>query len=175
MAQQSTSTRRTAVAFVALLAAAMMLAATQLGPEPAGAAAKAAKVKPGKYKGSVFDEGDRPDDKQWVKFKVAAEGRKLKGFTSRLWVVCYAGGTTYLNLPVKFSAPTAEIDRGGRVEHEWTEPFTYDGEQEELHGILELRFKKNRATGKIALEFASCGTTTGDPPGPMLIKARRSR
>ncbi|MQA76288.1 MAG: hypothetical protein GEU88_18480 [Solirubrobacterales bacterium] len=138
---------------------------------PANAAR--ATAKPGAYKGKVFSREDGPNNKEWVKFKVV--GKRMKAFTSRLWVICYAGGTTYLNLPVKFKAPPAKIKRG-RADRRWRNPFRVDGEREVLKGRLKLRFKsRGKVGGKVRIEFGSCGTTTGDPPGYMAIRAKHRR
>jgi len=155
-------------------AASATIVPTAIARTRAARGAKRAEARPGRYEGAVFNEGDQPNDKEWVRFRVDRNGRVVKKFTSRLWVICYVGPPTYnINLPVKFTAPRARIDGGGRVDHSWTEDFAVDDEVETLSGHLKLRFRGGRVEGKVSLEFARCGTTTGDPPGYMRIQAKR--
>jgi hypothetical protein len=146
-----------------------VLGVVALGPaSAAGGTASKAASQPGSYAGAVFDDGEKPNDKEWVSFRVTGNGKFVKGFTTRLWVICYVGPPIYNQLlPVKFSAPKARISGKGRVDHTWTEPY-------ELNGHLTLRFRRSgRVTGAISAEFGACGTTTGDPPGDMIIQAKR--
>jgi len=158
-----------AVAGLAVLSAVLLPARSVEGAEKARPLAAA---ESGKYAGSVFDEGEAPNDEEWVRFRVA--GKNVKQFNSRLTVICYVGPpTNHILLPVTFTAPKARISGSGRVDHSWTEPFTADGETYELNGVLKLRFKgKGKVSGEVSIEFDGCGTTTGDPPGFMTIRAK---
>ncbi len=152
----------------ALLVALVMTPAGMHAP----AAGAPAPVKPGKYEGNIIEDG-QPSTKEWLRFKVAASGRKLTSYRSRVWVVCYEYPNNYYQLPVVFSAPAARIDGNRKVDKTWTEPYTVDGEQYTLTGQLELQFKPGgRVTGQVSIDFASCATRTGEPPYFVPLKAK---
>jgi hypothetical protein len=153
-----------------LLAAALaVLVPGAAGSAPAGS---------GKYEGLAYEAGEKPSPKEWVRFKVSSGGRSLKAFSVRLWVVCYVGPPSYYaNLPTVIRVPREKISRSGKVDREWRQSYEVEDsdEQYELEGHLALKFRGKKATGKIRVAFADCGTTTGDPPGYMRIRAERSR
>lgn len=152
------------------LMVALLLAPAGMRAPAAGAPAPA---KPGKYVGTLVEDG-QPSTKEWLRFKVAASGRKITSYESRVWVVCYEYPNTYYQLPVVFSAPAARIDANRTVDKTWTEPYTADGVEYTLTGRLQLKFKPSgRVTGQVSIDFASCATLTGDPPYFVPLKAHR--
>ena len=140
----------------------------------AGSAAGApAPARPGKYVGTVIEDG-QPSTKEWLRFRVSSNGRKVTSYESRVWVVCYEYPNSYYQLPVVFSAPSARIGANRTVDKSWTEPYLADGVEYTLTGRLQLKFKPSgRVTGQVSIDFASCATLTGDPPYFVPLKAHR--
>ena len=163
-------------------AVAALLTVSGLAPATQGAETGAANgaedmrafAKPGRYKGVVYDKGEKPSSKAWVRFRVGRKGKRVIKYRSRVWVTCWAGGTTYLSLPVKFKAPSAKIRRNGRVDRRWKRKFTVDGEKYKLRGRLKLNLRRPKhVRGHIRLEFGHCWTGREARYGK--IKAKRLR
>ena len=153
-----------------------VLAVSGLVPATASAATGTddmrAFAKGGRYKGVVYEKGKKPSGKEWLRFRVGRKGKWMFKYRSRIWVTCYAGGTTYLSLPVKFKAPRAKIRRNDRVDRRWKRKFTVDGERYKLRGHLKLNLRRpKRVRGHIRIEFGSCWA--GREPRYGKIKGKR--
>lgn len=154
------------------LMVALLLAPAGMRAPAAGAPAPAP-AQPGKYVGNIVEDG-QPSTKEWLRFRVSSNGRKVTSYESRVWVVCYEYPNSYYQLPVVFSAPSARIGANQTVDKTWTEPYIADGVEYTLTGRLQLKFKPGgRVTGQVSIDFASCATVTGDPPYFVPLKAHR--
>lgn len=157
---------------IALAVALVMVPTTSTAADSPSASKGKVLAKPGKYKGTLVEDGE-PSAKEWLRFKVSANGRKVTSYKSRVWVVCYQYPNTYYQLPVVFEAPNARIGSDRRVDRSWTETFTVDGEEETLTGRLKLKFKRNgKVKGEVSVDFANCATRLGDPPYFVPLQAK---
>ena len=95
----------------------VLMVALLLAPAGMQAPASGAPVpaKPGKYVGNIVEDG-QPSMKEWLRFRVSNNGRKVTSYESRVWVVCYEYPNSYYQLPVVFSAPSARIDANRTVD-----------------------------------------------------------
>lgn len=144
---------------------ALLVPATAASSMPAVAERAGAKApQPGTYRGTIVDE-EGPNKTEFVEFKVSKNGKKVQGFRTRIGMYCYVGPPVYNQIiPTVIEAPTMRI-RNGKVDRGWVEDYQVDGVTEQIVGRLRINFKRGRpTTGKIAVSFASCGTTTADPP-----------
>ena len=163
---------------IAAGAAGAALLASGISAVPAQAAttdrAPAAKVVAGKYKGKVYDLGDKPG-KGWVRFTVPKKRKYVTSMKIKTWVICYTYPYYYNRYPVTFKVPTSKI-KNGRVERRWRYKYTVDGEQYTFKGRVKFAFEKNgRVDGRVWAEFANCGTSTGEPMDPDELHAKPVR
>lgn len=148
---------------LALVAPTAATARAERAPSPA---------EPGKYRGTTLDEGESVRS-EFVELQVTRDG-KVKGFRARLGMYCYVGPPMYTQIiPTVIEAPTMKI-RKGRIKRGWTEVYEVGDAADVIRGRLVITFRRGRPVkGKVAVTFASCGTTTGTPAGYIPFEVRR--
>ncbi len=165
----------------ALLAATLALSASAAAPavataSPAANTALAAEAsaanhaKPGKYRGTLLEEG-KPVKKEWIRFQV--KGKKVVKLRNRIWVVCYLPPTTYYQLPLVFKMPKATIKKN-KIDRKWTQEIELEDQTETLTGRVQLKFRKQgKVTGRVSIDVANCASRLGDPPYWVDLRAKR--
>ncbi len=155
------------------LMVALLLAPAGMRAPAAGAPAPAP-AQPGKYVGNIVEDG-QPSTKEWLRFRVSSNGRKVTSYESR-----DVGGL--LRVPQQLLPASGRVlgpqrphrRQSETVDKTWTEPYIADGVEYALTGRLQLKFKPGgRVTGQVSIDFASCATVTGDPPYFVPLKAHR--
>lgn len=162
----------------ALLAAALALSAAVAAPAtasmantaPAAETSAANHAKPGKYRGTLLEEG-KPVKKEWIRFQV--KGKKVVKLRNRIWVVCYLPPTTYYQLPLVFKMPKATIKKN-KIDRKWTQEIELEDQTETLTGRVQLKFgKQGKVTGRVSIDVANCASRLGDPPYWVDLRAKR--